>query len=187
MSDDGVVVDADVISHYIHEEMEKPNELSHIINTILDTIGIAITDRIEGDWRSTTGNQFFGIWFEDNLKVKKIKYICEDRRLEKGEKTVIHVKFGLPKDNSRDIALIQCALNTRIKYITTLDLHLFDPKIGQQTANKRDEIKNSGKGKLSRHLKKEFDITVGLPKHCYSDLCQCGIINGGDEELLIES
>jgi hypothetical protein len=187
MFHDGVVVDADVISHFIHEEMGNPNELSLIINDILDTIGIAITDRIEGDWRSTTGNQFFGIWFEDNVKEKKIKYICEDRRLEKGEKTVIHVKLGLPKDNSRDIALIQCALNTQIKYITTLDLHLFDPEIGKYTSKKRDEIKNSGKGKLSRHLKKEFDITVGLPKKCHSDLCQCGIIQESHEELLIDS
>ena len=176
MSDDGVVVDADVISHYIHEEMKNPERLCQIINSILDSIGIAITDRVEADWRSTSGNQFFNIWFEDNLKINKIKYMCETRRLDKGEKTVLHVKFGLPRDNSRDVALIQCALNTQIKYISTLDMHLFDPKIGQYTAKKREEIKNSRDGKLSRHLKKEYEITVGLPHQCYSDLCQCGII-----------
>jgi len=176
MNNDGVVVDADVISHFIQEEMRNPNKLCNIINSILDTIGIAINERIEGDWRATTGNQFFNIWFEDNFKVKKIKYIDENRRLNRSEKTIFHVKFRLPRDNSRDISLIQCALNTRIKYITTLDMHLFDPEIGQYTAKKREEIKNKRTGKLSRYLKKEYEITVGLPHHCYSDLCECGII-----------
>ena len=79
MNNDGVVVDADVISHFIKAEIKNPTMLCHIINSILDTIGIAINDRIEGDWRAKTGNQFFNIWFEDNFKVNKIKYINENR------------------------------------------------------------------------------------------------------------
>lgn len=169
MTCDGIVADANIIQGFIQEEMTQKGEIVKVIKKILPFCGLAITDLIENQWRNTTGNQFFNIWFDENLKNNRIKYITEDIKLSKTERQIIHNKYGLPK-NGRDIEYIKCSLNTTHKYILTYDIHFFDPKQKMASVKTKNKIKNARSGALCKYLWKKYTIIVGLPLHCCSDL-----------------
>jgi hypothetical protein len=170
---DGVVVDANIISSYLQEYGEGTGDIYGLIEKILKNCGIAITELLEHEWKSTCGDQLFNEWFTDNLNKglqrdgKHIQYV--DPSIDRQILKKIHIKFGLPKEG-QDKGLIKAANVTTYKYILTNDIDLFDPK--KKTAPKKEKelIKKGRTGSLCQFLKKELDITVGLPEHCWSDL-----------------
>ena len=164
---DGIVVDADIISYYCREYIVETGELYDMIEKILKNCGIAISDSVEREWRNTCGNQLFEEWFISNLLDNYIQYVKPhiDRQILKK----IHNDFGLPKKGG-DKDLIKAANVTTYRYILTNDTHLFDPKKKTAPRKEKERIKKGRKGRLCQFLRKELEITVGLPEHCWSDL-----------------
>ena len=170
---DGVVVDANIISSYLEEYVEETGDLYGLIEKILKNCGIAITDLVEHEWRSTCGGQFFDEWFTDNMSKglqrdgKHIQYV--DPYIDRQILKKIHRDFGLPI-RKYDKELIKAANVTTYRYILTYDIDLFDPKKKTAPRKEKERIKKGRKGRLCQFLRKELEITVGLPEHCWSDL-----------------
>ena len=167
---EGVLVDANIIKDYIKEEMSSEGEISKLINDLLTFCGLGVSDVIESEWKSTTGNQFFKIWFEDQLKINRIRFVDKKIKLNSAEKKRIHNYYGLPREKSNDIEYIKCSLNTLQKYILTYDIHFFDPKKKMSSAKTKKKIKEERTGVFCRYLSKKHGITIGLPKHCRDDM-----------------
>ena len=169
MSQDGVTIDADVMSQYYQESVSEEGEIYCLINKIVNSCGIALSDLIEHEWKQTTGNQFFNIWFDEQLVNGRLNYI-KNRKIHRDIKKKIHDDYGLPKKD-RDIEYIKVAYNTEtIKYILALDMHLFDPKKKSASSAEKYKARDERKGKLCKFLKKDLKITVGLCCHCVDDL-----------------
>jgi len=109
---------------------------------------------------------------------RKIDLVNErnETKLSSRHKNIIHKKYGMPRNDSRDIHFILCANHTIIKYILTNDIHFFDPKMANATSEVIEEIKNNRGGQLCRYLERELGILIGLPNHCHTTLCERGII-----------
>lgn len=165
---DGVVVDANIMSEYYQESIKKQGKLFDLINYLLLHRGIAISMIIEREWKNTTGNQVFNIWFDDQLKLGLIGYV-NNPRLDQSHMKRIHNEFGLPR-RGHDIEYIKTANMTSVKYIVTKDIDLFDPKKKRAAKKEKDHIKKSRNGMLCNYLRKKLTIRVGLPEHCYKDL-----------------
>ena len=170
---DGVVVDANIISSYLQEYGEETGDIYGLIEKILKNCGIAITELLEHEWESTCGDQLFNEWFTDNLNKglqregKHIQYV--DPSIDSQILKKIHIKFGLPR-GGQDKELIKAANVTTYRYILTNDIDLFDPKKKTAPRKEKERIKKGRKGRLCQFLRKELEITVGLPEHCWSDL-----------------
>ena len=164
---DGVVVDTNIISNYYQEYIEETGDIYGLIEKLLKNCGIAITELLENEWHNTCGSQLFDVWFTDNLRDGYIQYVNPyiNRQILKK----IHNDFGLPKEG-RDKELIKAANVTTYKYILTNDIDLFDPKKKTAPRKEKERIKKGRKGRLCQFLRKELEITVGLPEHCWSDL-----------------
>jgi hypothetical protein len=178
MANDGVVVDANIMSHYIQEKKNDEGKLYNLIEFIIDCCGLAINDRVELEWRNTTGDEFFNIWFVDCILAQRIKYVTDSNKLTTHQKNKIHNDYGLPRGNkSKDIAYIKCNINTEIRYILTEDIDFYDPKRKKESPKAKFEARNQRRGALCKFLKKKFQITVGLPEHCYEDLMSKGVVS----------
>jgi len=164
---DGVVVDANIIASYFQEYGKETGDIYSLIEKILKSCGIAITDLLENEWKSTCGDQMFLIWFTDNLRDDYIQYVNPSINREILKK--IHIKFGLPRDG-HDKELIKVANVTTYRYILTYDIDLFDPKKKQASIKEKERIKKERDGALCQFLRNKLKITVGLPEHCWSDL-----------------
>jgi hypothetical protein len=175
MTNDGLVVDANIMSYYMREKKNEDGELFKLIEYIINYCGLAINDAVEREWKNTTGDQFFCIWFDEYMLAQKIRYVAESNKLTIHQKKKIHNDYGLPKKKSKDIDYIECAINTEIKYILTDDIDFFDPKKKMASAREKFKVKNQRQGALCRFLKKEFEVVVGLPDHCYEDLRSRGL------------
>jgi len=164
---DGVVVDANIISSYLQEYGEETGDIYGLIEKILKNCGIAITDLVEHEWRSTSGSQLFEEWFISNLLDNYIQYVKPhiDRQILKK----VHNDFGLPKKGG-DKDLLKAANVTTYRYILTNDIDLFDPKKKSAPRKEKERITKGRRGRLYQFLRKELKITVGLPEHCWSDL-----------------
>jgi rRNA-processing protein FCF1 len=169
MVNDGVVVDANVISNYIQESIQESGDIFQLIEKILvSSYGLAISDKIEREWKNTTGNLYFDTWFAEQLKNGRIHYI-EKPELNDAIRKRIHNIYGLPR-RGHDIEYIKTANKTIKKYILTNDIDFYDPKKKQSSVVEKEKIKNQRCGDLCRYLRKELDIIVGLPRHCCNDL-----------------
>jgi len=166
---DGVVVDANIMSKFYHQLLLEEGDLYELITTIIHCYGIALSDKIEQEWKNTVRTQFFNDWFDEALKNGRLRYV-ENPRLEKRYLKRIHNVYGLPKKKGRDIEYIKVAYMTILKYILTEDIHFYDPKKKHASQKEKKKVKNKRQGALCRYLKKALGITVGLPEHCYDDL-----------------
>lgn len=164
---DGVVVDANIIAEYHQEYARESGDIYDLIEKILKSCRIAITELIEHEWKNTCGNQKFNIWYTDNLRDGFIQYV--DASLHPHILKKIHNEFGLPK-RKYDKELIKAANVTTYRYILTKDIHLFDPKKKEASIEEKRRIKEERSGALCRYLYDELKITVGLPEHCCCDL-----------------
>ena len=168
--EDGIVVDANIISNYCQEYSAENGDIYDLIEKILKNCGIAITDLVEHEWRSTCGGQLFEEWFTVNLHADYIQYV--DPYIDRQILKKIHKDFGLPK-RKYDKELIKAANVTTYKYILTYDIDLFDPKKKSAERKEKERIKKQRKGALCTFLRRELDIIVGLPEHCCGDLEEC--------------
>lgn len=175
MGQDGVVVDANIIKIFIIEEMKDCGDICELINNLLGSYGLAVNKMVEHEWQSIIGSQFFNEWFTMNILSERIKYVNDSVKVTFAQKKKINITYGLPK-NSRDIKYINCAINTKIRYILTEDIDFFDPKKKQASAEEKRRIKNQRQGKFCKFLNSEFGITAGLPEHCCTDLRNIGKI-----------
>ena len=164
---DGIVVDANIISNYCQEYIEEKGGIYDLIDKILKHCGIAITDLVEQEWRSTCGGQFFDEWFTVNLYADYIQYV--DPYIDRQILRKIHRDFGLPR-RKYDKELIKAANVTTYKYILTYDIDLFDPKKKRASRKEKERIKKERNGALCQFLRKKLKIVVGLPEHCCWDL-----------------
>jgi predicted nucleic acid-binding protein len=176
MTNDGLVVDANIMNYYIQEKRKEDGELYKLIESIIYCCGLAINDTVEREWRNTNKGQFFDIWFDELMLDQRIKYVTDSNKLTSHQKRQIHNEFGLPRNKSKDIDYIECAINTEIKYILTDDTDFFDPKKKKASSKEKIKVKNQRQGAFCKFLKKEFGIIVGLPDHCYEDLQSKGVI-----------
>jgi hypothetical protein len=165
---DGVVIDANIMSNFYHELVKEYGPLFVLIQNILRYYGIAISTKIESEWKNTTGNQLFNIWFDDQLKLGLLGYV-KNPKLDRASIKKIHNDYGLPR-NEWDIEYIKTSNMTNIKYILTYDIHFFDPKKKKASKREKERVKNKRQGALCRYLKSELCIRVGLPEHCCEDL-----------------
>jgi hypothetical protein len=166
------------MSYYIKEKKKEDGELYNLMEFIINCCGLAINDTVEREWRNTTGDEFFNIWFVEYLLAQRITYVTDSNKLTLHQKKKIHNEFGLPRGRSKDIDYIECTINTEIKYILTDDTDFFDPKKKNASAKEKTRVKNLRQGELCKFLRKEFGIIVGLPDHCCGDLKSKGVISG---------
>ena len=167
----GVVIDTNCIKVFIHdEELDIPSSLWELIDTIMRKCGLAINKIIEYEWRQRTSNHY-KYWFEENYKKGYIYCPKLNQKLSAKERNTLIQKHGFP--NSRDIHYIQVAINTQLKYILTQDMHFYEPKMKLASGAEKDRIREKRTGGVCRYLKKELEITVGMPDHCRIELKNC--------------
>jgi rRNA-processing protein FCF1 len=168
MDINGIVVDANIIGSYYQQKLIESGNIYNIIEEILGKYGLAISDLIEYEWKALTGNLVFNIWFEDQIKSEKIKYVENTQNHPHIQKEIFN-RFGLDR-RERDIEYIEAANNTVEKYILTEDNHFYDPKKKKASSIEKERIKKQRIGALCRFMNRELNITVGLPMHCCCDL-----------------
>jgi len=172
---DGIVVDANCMSYYLHYEFnDEENELKSLINCLLKACGLVINPIIEQEWRNTVGGQLFNIWFDDNFTQGRIHLVENGKKLSTVEKRRLGNDFGFPI-NGRDIHYINCSLNTLLKYILTSYIDFYDPTKKESPSIEKKRLKSQRAGRLCKFLQKEYGITVGLSEHCIDDLSRLGL------------
>lgn len=168
MMTDGVTVDTNVISMYFHEHLRKCGEVLELVEKVLRCVGVALTDKLEYEWKSTCPGPIFDAWLTDEVKEGRVLYVNR-KPLPRNVMKIIHHKFGLPRGRG-DREVLFCANGTQMKYILSEDLHFFDPKAKETSRQHRRRVKDRRLGVFCRYLKRELGITVGAPCHCREDL-----------------
>ena len=175
MKNDGIVADTNIIKYYYddvsHDEFNFQRKL---IDSICDNCGFVINEQIYWEYELKITTFGFKDWLGTMMWEGKIDYINErsETKLSPHNKNIIHDKFGLPRNNSKDIHFIICANHTTIKYIITNDIDFFDPKKKEVNSENREKIINQRSGQLCHFLEKKLGILVGLPTHCHQTLCE---------------
>lgn len=164
---DGVVIDTNVIVEYRKEYFYEEGEILNLVENIMNSCGIVITNKIESEWEKTCFDQLFREWFTVNVMNEKIQYV--NPHIDQEIMKKIHNKYGLPKKGC-DGELIKAANVTMLKYILTNDMDLFDPKKKKAMRKEKERIMRNRNGNLCKYLKKNLGIIVGSPEHCNNDL-----------------
>ena len=168
MMPDGVTVDTNVISVYFSEHLRDRGEVFELVGEILRCVGVALTDELEFEWKSTCPGHFFDEWLTDEMK--KGRVVTVNRKpLPRNVMKVIHQRFGLPRGRG-DREVLFCANGTQMRYVLSKDLHFFDPKAKGTSRQHRRKVMDRRLGVFCRYLKRELGITVGALCHCREDL-----------------
>lgn len=73
--EDGVVIDANIISEFYKEFIMEEGDLHDLIFWILNNHGIIVSDMIINEWTNTCNNDIIRSWVADGLKDGKMKYV----------------------------------------------------------------------------------------------------------------
>ena len=166
----GVVVDADVINWMVREwkrAEEDVGPIEQLLDCILDEYGIAVTDWIEHEWKTTAGPQNVGQWFVQKLIVKKIRPVdgSSDPELRKD----LRVDYGLPMA-SRDYRYIALACQLPPHYVLAHDMDFYDPPNKKSNRSMKRRLRLERDGALCRHVKRQYGVRIGCLCHCGGDL-----------------
>lgn len=165
---DGATVDTMVISKYFREYLRDRGDVLELVEGILRCVGVALTEKLEYEWKSTCRGQAFIEWLTDELKKGRI--VLVDRKvLPSNIMKVIYQRFGFPRKGG-DKEVLFCANGTQRRYILSEDIHFYDPKAKEASIQHKKRVKDFRQGALCRYLRRELGITVGALCHCKDDL-----------------
>ncbi len=166
----GLTVDANVIN-LVRKEVaasvaDDPGELEAMLECLLTSLGIVVTDFIHTEWEQTCRSTWFSKWYDENVVARRIRPVepINDPELRK----VLRLK-GLPSAG-RDHHYILCAKEYAPHYLLTEDIDFFDPRSKKASVHEKKRVMEDREGQLCRFLERDQRITVGMLQHCRSDL-----------------
>lgn len=162
----GVVVDAQIVN-YMAKEPQRNGPVSSVIDAILNSHGIVVTEIIRQEWLDALGPALKYWMDQQYLETAKIRQVPAAPNL-KIRRTVW--ELGLPKGH-RDLKYIELAAVAKPHYVLSQDMHLYEPGKKGVSGKAKADTRLRRQGKLHRELKKKrFGILTGCLCHCKQDL-----------------
>lgn len=167
---DGVAVDACVVREYdIEVRQNRQGPATMLIDRIRAGVGFALDEgrKIEHEWLSTCQGPFLREWFVAQLQNGRIRTVRPSVPAQHKKKIVLGLGFPA---TGYDLVYVGVANSTTTKYIVSIDMHFFDPKVKASDEAAKNRARDDRCGPVCRYLRTRMGIRVGTILHALDEI-----------------